>query len=281
MIFGAGCNSLPVVQPTTRSMRWKRCNSVADGIVRMVEGLLFVDLPGGYSIPSGLFFGGKREKESTMSHTKLKRLIVLGLFAAIAFVATMFLRIPMISFLKYDPKDIIIIISGFIYGPLASLAVIVSVSVVEFFTISDTGLWGLLMNIISSSSIVLPAVLIYQKDRSLRGAIIGLSFGCVLNVVSMLLWNYVFTPFYLGQPRDAIAAMLLPVFLPFNLFKSTINALVTFLLYKPISKALVSSHLLEKTVTTNHNGRFKLVPVIAALLLLVVVLITVLYSILG
>lgn len=235
-----------------------------------------------------VFSGGASGKEFTMSssqsqpmsHSKLKKLIVLGLFAAIAFVATALLRIPMISFLKYDPKDIIIIIGGFIYGPAASMAIIVAVSVVEFFTISDTGLWGLLMNIISSASIVLPAVLIYRKDRSLRGAIIGLGFGCVLNVLSMLLWNYIFTPFYMGQPREAVAALLLPVFLPFNLFKSTINVLLTFLLYKPVSKALVNSRLLDKTVTTNRTGRFKLVPFIAGLLLLIVVLITILYSIL-
>ncbi|MBQ2748934.1 MAG: ECF transporter S component [Clostridia bacterium] len=89
-----------------------------------------------------VFSGGASGKEFTMSssqsqpmsHSKLKKLIVLGLFAAIAFVATALLRIPMISFLKYDPKDIIIIIGGFIYGPAASMAIIVTVSVVEFFT---------------------------------------------------------------------------------------------------------------------------------------------------
>ena len=52
----------------------------------------------------------------------------------------------------------------------------------------------------------------------------------------MLVWNIIFTPIFMGMPRAAVISMLLPVFLPFNLIKAGINCVVTFLVYKPISR---------------------------------------------
>ena len=39
------------------------------------------------------------------------------MLATMAYVVMYFLRIPIWSFLKYDPKDIIIAMGGFVYGP--------------------------------------------------------------------------------------------------------------------------------------------------------------------
>ena len=43
---------------------------------------------------------------------------------------------------------------------------------------------------------------------------------------------------YMGYPREAVADLLLPVFLPFNLLKGGLNAALTFLLYKPVVTVL-------------------------------------------
>ena len=77
----------------------------------------------------------------------------------------------------------------------------------------------------------------------LRGAAAGLAAGVALMTGLMLLWNYFITPLYMGYPREAVAAMLLPVFLPFNLIKSALNAALTMLIYKPVSRALKRSGL--------------------------------------
>ena len=53
-----------------------------------------------------------------------------------------------------------------------------------------------------------------------------------------LLWNYLIAPIYMGYPREAVAELLVPAFLPFNLLKAGLNAGFTFLLYKPIITAL-------------------------------------------
>ncbi len=53
-------------------------------------------------------------------NSKSKRIIVLAMFASIAFVVMVVGRVPVVLFLKYDPKDVIITICGFIFGPLSA-----------------------------------------------------------------------------------------------------------------------------------------------------------------
>ena len=81
---------------------------------------------------------------------------------------------------------------------------------------------------------------------------IGLFAGSITMVVVMLLWNYLVTPLYMGYPREAVAELLLPAFLPFNLLKAGLNASFTFLLYKPVILTLRKSGYLP---TLNKVGR--------------------------
>lgn len=160
------------------------------------------------------------------------------MLSAIAYVVVVVGRIPVVLFLKYDPKDIIITMGGLIWGPMTSLIVSVIVSLIEMVTISENGPIGLVMNIISTCSFACTASFIYKKKRTLSGAVIGLVAGSLTMVLVMMLWNYLITPIYMGYPREAVAALLIPAFLPFNLLKAGLNAGFTFLLYKPITMAL-------------------------------------------
>nr|QGT51004.1 riboflavin transporter [uncultured Firmicutes bacterium] len=171
-------------------------------------------------------------------NTKTKKLTTTAALCAIAFVMTAVIRIPVVLFLKYDPKDIIIVLGGLIWGPLTSCVVSVIVSLIEMFTISDTGIWGCIMNIISTCAFACTAAAIYKHKKTLSGAVIGLIIGCLAQTAVMMLWNYLITPIYMGTPREAVAKLLLPAFLPFNLLKGGLNAAFTFLLYKPVTTAL-------------------------------------------
>lgn len=181
---------------------------------------------------------------ATIEHERVKRMILMGLFAAIAYVVMVVGRIPVVMFLKYDPKDVIITIGGFLFGPLSALVISFVVSVVEMFTVSDTGFIGLVMNILSTCAFACVASAIYAKRRTLRAAVIGLVAGSLTMTAVMLLWNYLITPLYLDASREQVAAMLIPMFLPFNLLKSGLNAALTVLLYKPLSSALKRAKLL-------------------------------------
>ena len=190
------------------------------------------------------------------------------MLCALAYVAVIVGRIPLVLFLKYDPKDVVIVIGGFIFGPLTAFTITVIVSIVQMFTISGTGIWGCIMNIVSSCSFACTAAFIYKKKHSLSGAILALFCGWSCQVGIMMVWNYIIAPIYMGYPREAIVELLLPAFLPFNLIKGGLNAAITMLLYKPIVTALRRSNLIEYN---NNPEKMKLnIGVVLAAMLMII-----------
>ena len=181
-----------------------------------------------------------------MNRVKTKQLVTMGMLAAIAYVVMLVGRIPVVLFLKYDPKDVVIAIGGFLLGPMASFVVSLMVSLLEMVSISETGPIGALMNLLSTCSFACVASLIYKRRHTLRGAVEGLLAGAVVMVGTMLLWNWLITPLYMtGTSRSDVAAMLVPVFLPFNLLKAGLNSAFILLLYKPLVTALRKAHLVD------------------------------------
>lgn len=193
-----------------------------------------------------------------------RKLTMLGMLGALAFLAVALIRIPVVQFLKYEPKDVVITIGGFIFGPLEAALLSVVVSLVEMVTISDTGIIGCVMNILSTCAFACTASLIYKRNHTLKGAVIGLAVGCALTTAVMILWNYLITPLYMGLPRESVAAMLVPVFLPFNLLKGVLNGGVTLLVYKPLINALRRAGLLESS-TGKGSGRYNVGLILVAL----------------
>lgn len=180
-----------------------------------------------------------------MKNNRTKKLTTVGMLCAFAYVAVALGRIPIVLFLKYDPKDVVIVIGGLIFGPLTSLTMALIVSFVEMLTISSTGLWGCVMNVISSASFACTAAFVYKKHRTKRGATAALAAGWGCQIAVMMLWNWLVAPIYMGYPREAVEALLLTAFLPFNLLKGGLNAGITFLIYKPVVTALRRLHLVE------------------------------------
>ena len=174
----------------------------------------------------------------------LRKMILMALFAAISYLIVALVRIPVVLFLSYEPKDVVITVGGFLLGPIASFIISLIVSLVEMVTISQTGPIGCLMNLLSTCSFACTASLIYKKQHSLKGAILGLLTGSVAMIAVMLLWNWLITPLYMGVSRKAVQGMLIPVFLPFNALKSGLNSALILGLYKPLTAALRKTRLL-------------------------------------
>lgn len=167
-----------------------------------------------------------------------RKIAMTGMFCALAYAAAAVGRVPLVLFLKYDPKDSVIAVSGLIFGPFTSFAVAVIVSLIELFTLSENGVLGFLMNVISSCSFACTAAWIARKKRGRSGAAIGLLCGWGCMALVMMFWNYLLTPVYMGRPREEVVKLLLPAFLPFNLIKGGLNAVLTMLLYQPAAAAL-------------------------------------------
>ena len=201
------------------------------------------------------------EETMTSSRTKsaysAKTIVTIGMLCAIAFIAKLIsnvIPIAVAGFLEFDLKDIIVVIAGFICGPVSAVIVSVIVSVIEMLTISSTGPIGLIMNILSTCSFACVASVLYKKNRSMKGAILSLVTGIVCMTIVMVLWNYLITPLYMGVEREVVAGMLMSVFLPFNLVKGGMNATLTLLLYKPIVTALNRANLIAASPTTGKGS---------------------------
>ena len=54
---------------------------------------------------------------------KIKKLTVSAMIIALAVLLVTVARVPVVMFLKYEPKDVIITIGGFIYGPLTAAVI--------------------------------------------------------------------------------------------------------------------------------------------------------------
>lgn len=228
-------------------------------------------------LPEGISFG--LFLEVSMKQARVKKICVLAVLAALAYVVMMVGRIPVVLFLKYDPKDVIITFAGFLYGPFSALLVSLVVSFIEMFTVSDTGIIGFAMNVLSTAAFSCTAAFVYRKKHTMSGAVLGVTLGTVCMVIVMLLWNYILTPLYMETPRADVAAMLLPVFLPFNLLKGALNAALSLLLYRPLVRGLRGAKLFPKSNagTTVKTSSKILLWVFASLVLITCVLVILLY----
>ena len=175
---------------------------------------------------------------------KLKNLVFVAVMCALAVVFTLVCRIPVFTFLTYDPKDVVIVMIGFMLGPLWALVSAFVTALVELLIIGDTGLIGFFMNFIGSAAYSVTAGIVYKKMHTRKGAFVSLVLGTLVMTVFMILWNYLVTPFYMGVERSEVVKLLVPVFLPFNVFKGIANSIITMLIYKPLVRALRKGNVL-------------------------------------
>ena len=204
-----------------------------------------------------------------MKQNPVKRMVTLAMLTAMAYALVCLIRIPVVVFLKYEPKDVIITIGGLLYGPMAALIISTVTALLEMISVSDTGIIGAVMNLLSSACFACTAALIYKKHRTLLGAVIGLAAGSLLMVGAMLLWNWLVTPLYMGVSREVVTTMLLPTFLPFNLLKAGLNSALVLCVYKPLVGALRKADLIGQ----GQSGKSKFgVYIFAAVLLITCIL---------
>lgn len=201
---------------------------------------------------------------------KLRKLTIMAAIIAMAYVVSLF-RVQVVLFLEFEAKDVLLVIAGFLFGAIPGLICSVITAILEFLlnpASSDTQIYGLMMNIISSCLFVGVSSVIYQRKRTLKWAVIALICGALFMTGGMLLWDYFIIPLYMmGVTRADVAPMLLTAFLPFNLLKGALNATITMLLYKPLTTALRSAKLLPSSQSAKSNNSFLPVTILSILIL--------------
>lgn len=174
-------------------------------------------------------------------NNKTRKLTVMAMLVAIAIILVYLVRIPIFPiapFLEYDPADIAIIIGTLGYGTGAGLMLTVIVSLLQGLTVSaGSGIIGVIMHIFATGALVCGIGFIRNKRKSNKNAnIVACIIGTLCMTVSMLTWNLIFTPLFLGVPIESVLAILLPAIVPFNLIKAGVNSILAFLIYEKMLK---------------------------------------------
>ncbi len=211
-------------------------------------------------------------KVTVKADSKITRTIMIRRIAACAIltamaVLLMYLEIPlpfMPVFLKFDFAELPVLIGAFALGPFWGIVIELLKNLIHLPVTQTMGI-GELSNFITGVIYVGTAGLIYRKLRTKKGAAISMVISTlVLAIVAIPVNAFITLPLYgsaMGFPLEAIIGMsagvnplvkdkitlLLAVFVPFNLFKGTVVGLITFFVYKPISK------LINKTYDKTHE----------------------------
>ncbi len=187
------------------------------------------------------------------------RMSVIAVFSALAF-ALYLVRIPMAfafaPWLELNLSDIPAFIGTFALGPVAG-CIIVTVKILLKLIVQGTGtvFVGEFADLIIGYSLVIPCGLIYKKHRSVKGAIVALAVGSIISTLCAILANRVLLiPFYANQwGLSTLAGMLTGLFpscteenfysfylwasvLPFNLLRCIVSGVITFFVYKRVSR---------------------------------------------
>ncbi len=179
----------------------------------------------------------------------MTRIAILAAAASILFL----IEIPIIAFYKLDLSNIPVLLGAFSMGPLPGLVILAIKSAIGLLHSSSAGV-GELADFVMGAALVLPAALIYHRNKSRKNAIIGMAVGTLCMVVTGVLMNkWVMLPFYMGAFHmdmegiikaakvaavDSEWKLLLLVTGPFNLLKGVVLSIVTALIYKPLSPIL-------------------------------------------
>lgn len=192
---------------------------------------------------------------------RTKEITSISLMGALSFVLMLF-KFPlpfMPPFMDFDFAGVVEIMGGLMFGPLAAIYIII-VKILLKLVIMGTSSAGTgeIQNVLLSCAYVLPAVLIYMRNKTKKTAKIGMAAGTVAATIVAVLTNlFLIIPFYatlFGMTMDDIVAMCTAVnpamkntatmvvlgIVPFNIIKYGVSSLVALVLYKHLSRALKS-----------------------------------------
>lgn len=190
---------------------------------------------------------------------KVRTIAFVGLMGAVSAVLMLF-RFPlpfMPPFMSFDLSGLMEMLGGFMFGPFAAVCIIIVKILLQVVIQGSFSLGtGELQNFILSSCYVLPALFIYHRNKTKKRAAAGMAVSTIfVSVVAVLTNLYLIIPFYVklfGMTMEDIIGMCSAVnpamknvmtmalfgILPFNLIKFGVTSIVTFIVYKRLSKLI-------------------------------------------
>jgi len=195
-------------------------------------------------------------KSNRLDTITIAKIAILAAAAALL----MLLEIPLFfvpGFYKLDFSEVAVLLGAFSMGPVAGIVIEAVKILINFFIDGSlTAGIGELANFLIGCSFIVPAAVIYNKNKTRKNAVTGLIAGTVIMVIFSALMNvYVLLPVYAAafkMPMDAIVQMgtkvnskitdlysfILLATVPFNILKGVLSSLITVGIYKKLSPIL-------------------------------------------
>lgn len=192
--------------------------------------------------------------------TKTRTLVEIGMLGAVATILMLFeVPLPFIAppFYEIDLSEVPVLIGAFALGPVAGATIeLIKILLNLLINGTMTAFVGEIGNFFVGCAFIIPAAMIYKKQKSKKNAILGMVVGTIFLAISGCFLNaFILLPAYaaaFGMPISAFVEMgtainpaITNVFTfvviavaPFNLIKGAIVSVVTLLLYKHISPLL-------------------------------------------
>ena len=191
------------------------------------------------------------------STTKVRALTGTAMLGAVAAVL-MYLEFPipiMPAFVKLDVSELPALIASFAYGPVSGVLVCLIKNLIKLPSTSTAAV-GELFNFVMGALFVGVAGIVYKRNKTRKVAIVGALLGALVMAVVSVPYNYfIVYPAYVVMyhlPLEAIIGMyqainpsvdglltcLLVFNLPFTFVKGVLDAVLCFLIYKPLSPIL-------------------------------------------
>ncbi|MBS5926196.1 MAG: ECF transporter S component [Clostridium sp.] len=172
----------------------------------------------------------------------LSKFVKIALLSAIAVVIMLFEipLIPLFPWLKMDLSELPVLIGAFAFGPMTGVIIEgLKILLNLLMTGSATGFVGELANFIIGVSFVVPAAMIYHRNKSKKSAIIGMIVGGLFMEVAGILANiYLLLPAFGMSGKIDIAQYIMVGLIPFNGLKAILVSAITMLVYKKLSVSI-------------------------------------------
>lgn len=193
-----------------------------------------------------------------MKQKDLTTYIKVALLSAIAVILMYidFPVIPIFPWLKIDLSEVPVLMGAFAFGPMIGVVIELMKNIlIIVFKGTHTGFVGEIANFIVGISLVVPAAMIYKRNKTKTSAIVGMIVGILaLEIVGIIANVYFLLPAY-GMKMDPSQLMQYVTvgLLPFNGIKGIIVSISTYLLYKRLSVAIFKGeHMRDNTTLDNE-----------------------------
>lgn len=192
----------------------------------------------------------KTTRRKRMSTRNLATMAILAAIAAVLFMLEIVV-FPAVPFYKLDFSNLPVLLGAFAMGPVEGVIILLIKAVLGLLHTTSGGV-GELADFIVGCGMVIPAGLIYHRNKSRGGALTGMITGTVCAVIAAIFANYFIMFPAFGITEEALVGMGSKMFAGvtstwtfvfyitalFNLIKFTAISIVGYLIYKPLSPIL-------------------------------------------